>query len=168
MHPCPSCSAPLDDEGICTSCGALARGFFRGLDLGAPQLAEAVARGLDFYRLLEVAPDAEVRAVARRYRQLRTLFPDDPSGLAPEPARRLALLEVAGRVLTAPRLRQTYDQLRAERDVRVTAEVVRCAGCAAPLPIGAARCSFCGTARPAAPIPPAAPPEATSPPPSEP
>src|SRR5512145_1174659 len=99
-HPCPSCAAPLDEEGICTSCGALARGFFRGLDLGPPQIAQAVANGLDFYRLLGVAPDADVRAVARRYRQLRVLFPDDPSGLAAEPARRLALLERAGRVLT--------------------------------------------------------------------
>ena len=30
MHSCPSCAAPLDEEGICTSCGALARGFFGG------------------------------------------------------------------------------------------------------------------------------------------
>src|ERR671939_300588 len=104
MHACPSCSAPLDDEGICTSCGALARGFFRGLDLGAPRIADAVARGLDFYRLLGVAPDLETRAIARRYRQLRVLFPDDPSRLTDEPARRLALLELAGRVLTDPRL----------------------------------------------------------------
>ena len=118
MHPCPSCAAPLDEEGICTSCGALARGFFRGLDLGTPQIAAAVAKGLDFYQLLGVAPDADVRAVARRYRQLRVLFPDDPSGLAAAPARRLALLEHAGRVLTDPRLRQIYEQLRAERLAR--------------------------------------------------
>jgi hypothetical protein len=68
MHACPSCGAPLDDEGICTSCGALARGFFRGLDLGAPQIAQAVARGLDFYRLLGVEPDVDTRTIARRYR----------------------------------------------------------------------------------------------------
>jgi hypothetical protein len=48
MHPCPSCAAPLDEEGICTSCGALTRGFFRGLYLGTPQKAAAVANGLDF------------------------------------------------------------------------------------------------------------------------
>src|SRR5215212_10883441 len=112
MHPCPSCAAPLDEEGICISCGALARGFFRGLDLGTPAIAAAVANGLDFYQLLGVAPEADIRTVARRYRQLRVLFPDDPSSLATAPARRLALLEVAGRVLTDPQLRRTYDQLR--------------------------------------------------------
>jgi tetratricopeptide (TPR) repeat protein len=154
---CPSCAAPLDSEGVCTACGALARGFFRGLDLGAPQIAAAVARGLDFYHLLGVAPAAPIRQVVRRYRQLRALFPDDPSGLAPEPARRLALLETAGRALTDPALRRTYDQLRAERQVEVRAEVLRCAGCTAPLDPGAARCPYCGTQRPAEPAPPSAP-----------
>jgi hypothetical protein len=72
MHPCPSCAAPLDSEGICPSCGALSRGFFRALDLGIPQIADAVARGLDFYRLLEVSISADIRVIARRYRQLRT------------------------------------------------------------------------------------------------
>src|SRR5258706_175493 len=79
MHPCPSCAAPLDEEGICTSCGALARGFFRDLDLGPPQIAAAVVNGLDFYQLLGVAPEADVRSVARRYRQLPVPVPDDPS-----------------------------------------------------------------------------------------
>jgi len=65
MHSCPSCAAPLDEEGICTACGALARGFFRGLDLGTPQIAAAVAKGLDFYQLLGVPPNAEVRAPCR-------------------------------------------------------------------------------------------------------
>jgi len=153
-HPCPSCAAPLDDEGICTSCGALTRGFFRGLDLGVPQIADAIAHGLDFYRLLEVAPDADIRAVARRYRQLRVLFPDDSSSLATAPARRLALLEVAGRVLTDPQLRRTYDDLRAGRDPEVVAGVVRCSGCSAPLPPDVARCPFCSTPRPIAhPVP---------------
>src|SRR5215211_6782014 len=141
-HPCPSCAAPLDEEGICTSCGALTRGFFRGLDLGAPQLATAVANGLDFYLLLGVAPAADIRSIARRYRQLRVLFPDDPTDLAPEPARRLELLELAGRALTDPGLRQTYDQLRSS-GVAVTNQVLRCSGCAAPLPPDAARCGFC-------------------------
>jgi tetratricopeptide (TPR) repeat protein len=166
-HPCPSCGAPLDDEGICTSCGALTRGFFRGLDLGAPQIADAVAHGLDFYRLLEVAPDTDIRMVARRYRQLRVLFPDDPSSLATAPARRLALLEVAGRVLTDPQLRRTYDDLRAGQHPEVVAGVVRCSGCSAPLPPDVARCPFCSTPRPIAhPIPiepPGAGPPATDP-----
>src|SRR6478672_9048479 len=140
MHFCPSCAAPLDDEGICTSCGALARGFFRGLDLGRPQVAAAVANGLDFYQLLGVAPEVDIRSVARRYRQLRVLFPDDPSSLAAAPARRLELLEHAGRVLTDPRLRRIYEELRNSRTgsaaagVEVTNAVLRCAGCAAPLP----------------------------------
>src|SRR4051794_21606046 len=168
MHPCPSCAALLDEEGICTSCGALARGFFRGLDLGPPQIAAAVAKGLDFYRLLGVAPAADVRAVARRYRQLRVLFPDNPSSLAAAPARRLALLEHAGRVLTDPRLRQIYEQLRANSGAPVTNAVLRCAGCAAPLPAEAARCTFGGPPRPAEPQAPAARPAEAGPPPTEP
>src|SRR5690349_11953165 len=144
MHPCPSCAAPLDEDGICTSCGALARGFFRGLDLGRPQVAAAVANGLDFYQLLGVAPEADIRSVARRYRQLRVLFPDDPSSLAAAPARRLELLEHAGRVLTDPRLRRIYQQLRDSAGAMVTNTVLRCAGCAAPLPAEAIRCAFCG------------------------
>jgi curved DNA-binding protein CbpA len=168
MHPCPSCAAPLDDEGICTSCGALARGFFRGLDLGTPQIAAAVANGLDFYQLLGISPEADVRSVARRYRQLRVLFPDDPSGLAAAPARRLALLEHAGRVLTDPRLRQIYEQMRVSGSAPVTNAVLRCAGCAAPLPADATRCTFCGTPRPLEPQAPSAPPTEAGPPPAEP
>jgi curved DNA-binding protein CbpA len=168
MHSCPSCAAPLDEEGICTSCGALARGFFRGLDLGTPEIAAAVANGLDFYQLLGVLPDADVRSVARRYRQLRVLFPDDPSGLAAAPARRLALLEHAGRVLTDPRLRRIYEELRASGGAAVTNTVLRCAGCAAPLPAEAMRCTFCGTPRPVEPQAPAAPPTESGPPPTEP
>ncbi|HEY7598506.1 MAG TPA: DnaJ domain-containing protein, partial [Candidatus Limnocylindrales bacterium] len=161
MHPCPSCGAPLDDEGICTSCGALARSFFRGLDLGAPQIADAVARGLDFYRLLDVEPSADTRTVARRYRQLRVFFPDDPSDLAPASARKLALLEAAGRALTDPRLRKIYDDLRTGHSAELRTETVRCAGCAAPLPTDAARCPFCGTQRPVEPALPTAPPAPT-------
>jgi tetratricopeptide (TPR) repeat protein len=153
---------------MCTSCGALTRGLFRGLDLGTPQLARAVANGLDFYLLLGVPNDADTRTIARRFRQLRVLFPDDPRHLAPEPARRLELLELAGRTLTDPRLRATYDDLRAgsAADLKNTAQ--RCAGCAAPLPQEATRCSFCGTPRPPAPQPPDAPPSDAGPPPSEP
>jgi len=157
MHACPSCAAPLDNEGICTACGALSRGFFRGLDLGAPQIADAVGRGLDFYLLLGVTPSHDLRAIARRYRQLRTLFPDDPSGLQSEPARRLALLEAAGRTLTDPRLRRLYDELRANPGGVQTA-VLRCGGCAAPLPPEAPSCPFCGTPRPPEASAPSAPP----------
>ncbi|MEO7911093.1 MAG: molecular chaperone DnaJ [Roseiflexaceae bacterium] len=168
MHSCPSCAAPLDEEGICTSCGALARGFFRGLDLGTPQIAAAVANGLDFYQLLGVLPDADVRSVARRYRQLRVLFPDDPSGLADVPARRLKLLEHAGRVLTDPRLRRIYEQLRTSGGAAITNTVLRCIGCAAPLPNDATRCTFCGTPRPVEPQAPTAPPAEAGRPPTEP
>ena len=167
MHPCPACAAPLDEEGICTSCGALTRGFFRGLDLGTPQIAEAVSNGLDFYRLLGVTPDADIRSVARRYRQLRVLFPDDPSGLAAEPARRLALLERAGRVLTDPGLRRIYEELRTG-GAAVTNSVLRCAGCAAPLAAAAARCEFCGTPGVAERPAPSAPPAEPGPPAAEP
>jgi tetratricopeptide (TPR) repeat protein len=158
MPPCPSCGAPLDGEGICTSCGALARSFFRGLGLGAPQIAQAVARGLDFYRLLGVDTSADTRAIARRYRQLRVFFPDDPSDLAPEPARKLALLDLAGRALTDPALRRIYDELRCDERAEMSTEAVRCPACAAPFAPDAARCLFCGTPRPAGPALPPAPP----------
>jgi tetratricopeptide (TPR) repeat protein len=170
MHPCPSCGAPLDDEGICTACGALARGFFRGLDLGAPQMAQAVARGLDFYRLLGIDRDVDTRTIARRYRQLRVFFPDDPSDLAPQPARKLELLEVAGRALTDPKLRRIYDELRSGNAADLRNEAQRCGSCAAPLPADVARCPFCGTPRPAEQALPDAPPPPTpdTPPPAEP
>ena len=159
MQHCPSCAAPLDAEGVCTSCGALSRGFFRGLDLGPPQIAAAVARGLDFYRLLEVAPDADTHTIARRYRRLRVLFPDNPQRLAPEMARRLELLEIAGRVLTDPTMRRPYDDLRAGGNAGTELGVLRCPACAAPLPQDAHACQYCGTARPATSQPPAAPPD---------
>ncbi len=162
MNTCPSCAAPLDSDGICTSCGSMSRGFFRGLDLGPPQVAAAVARGLDFYRLLELERSTDIHTIARRYRQLRAIFPDDPRRLAPEPARRLELLELAGRVLTDPTLRQTYDQLQQGAD-RATIGVVRCTACAAPFEAGADACIYCGTARPPEPHAPTTLPDAGPP-----
>jgi tetratricopeptide (TPR) repeat protein len=164
MAQCPSCGGSLDAEGICGACGALSRGFFRGLDLGRPQIAAAVTRGLDFYKLLEVAPDADTHTIARRYRRLRVLFPDDSRRLAPEPARRLELLEVAGRVLTDPPLRQIYDQLRSGEISKLELGVLRCIGCGAPFEQQAVHCQYCGTARPAAAQAPVAPPTADPPP----
>lgn len=158
MHHCSSCGSTLDDDGICPSCGALSRGFFRGLDLGAPQIAKAVQRGLDFYLLLGVPPAADIRVAARRYRQLRALFPDNPSRLNAAATRRLELLEVAGRALTDPYLRRIYDELRASDYAAVTNAVLRCAACGAPLPPDAAACVFCDTPRPVEAQPPAAPP----------
>ncbi len=158
MYSCPSCGAPLDLDGICTACGALSRGFFRELDLGTPQIADAVARGLDFYRLLDVPQDTDTRTIAWRYRRLRTLFPDNPSALAPEPAKRLALLEVAGRVLTDPKLRQSYDDLRLRGAEQVSNVVLRCASCAAPCINHASCCPYCGTPYPEQPAAPNAPP----------
>lgn len=159
IHSCPSCSAPLDDDGVCTSCGALSRGFFRNLDLGTPQIAAAVTRGLDFYRLLDVDRHATIHTIARRYRRLRVLFPDDPSSLASEPARKLALLELAGRVLTDPALRAQYDELRATGAPDAQAGVLRCTACGAPLRSETPWCAYCGTPRPIEPPPPAVPPE---------
>ena len=167
MHHCPSCGSILDDDGICASCGALSRGFFRDLDLGAPQIAAAVKHGLDFYRLLGVSTDSDLRAMARRYRQLRALFPDNPSCLSTTAARRLELLEVAGRTLTDSYLRRVYDELRAKHDATITTEVVRCSSCAAPLRPDASECAFCGTPRPSASAPPTMPTEGL-PPPTEP
>lgn len=158
MHHCPSCGSTLDADGICTACGALARGFFRGLDLGAPHIATAVTRGLDFYRLLGIAPSTDIRAAAKRFCQLRRLFPDDPSGLQPAARRRLELLEVAGRTLTDPRLRGLYDELRAQQPAAVTSQVLRCTACAAPLAPDESHCAFCGTPRPAEAALPSAPP----------
>mgnify|MGYP005840786867 CR=1 FL=1 len=160
---CPSCGATLGDDGICPSCGSLSRGFFRGLDLGAPQVAAAVARGLDFYRLLDVDQQAEAIEIARQYRRLRTLFPDDPTSLAPEPRRKFELLQVAGRILTDPSLRALYDQLRTSATPHIQNEVVRCSACGAPLHLGEVRCRYCGSPQPAQPAPPVVPPLAGPP-----
>jgi tetratricopeptide (TPR) repeat protein len=160
---CPSCGATLGDDGICVSCGSLSRGFFRGLELGAPQIAAAVARGLDFYRLLDVDQQAEALAIARQYRRLRALFPDDPSSLAPEPRRKFELLQVAGRVLTDPALRALYDQLRTSATPHIQNDVLRCPACGAPLHPEEARCLYCGSPRPAQPAPPVVPPLAGPP-----
>ncbi len=168
MYSCPSCAAPLDEDGICPACGALSRGFFGKLDLGRPQIALAVTRGLDFYRLLNVASDADIRTIARRYRQLRVLFPDDPRHLAAEPARKLSLLEHAGRVLTDPNLRQIYDELRARPHGDMAIAVMRCSACSAPLPPETSSCSYCGTPRPPEHAAPLAPPPEPGPPAAEP
>jgi tetratricopeptide (TPR) repeat protein len=132
------------------------------MDLGRPQIAAAVARGLDFYTLLEVDRAADTHTIARRYRRLRAIFPDDPSRLKPDVARRLELLEVAGRVLTDPSLRQIYEELRSG-SATPTTEVIRCSACAAPLTANATRCSFCGTAVNTTPMQ-ASPPMASPPP----
>ncbi len=161
---CPSCSAPLGSDGICPACGSLARGFFQGLDLGAPQVAAAVARGLDLYRLLGVEQRADAISIARQYRRLRALFPDDPSALAPEPRRKFELLQIAGRILTEPSLRAIYDRLLVSTDADLQKDVVRCESCGAPLRSDEPRCLYCGSPRPAAPMPPAAPPDAGPPP----
>lgn len=156
---CPSCGALLGSDGVCPTCGSLARGFFRGLDLGAPQVATAVTRGLDLYRLLGVDPRTDAVAIARQYRRLRALFPDDPSALAPEPRRKFELLQVAGRILTDPSLRALYDELRASAASGIQTSVVRCASCGAPLRADEPRCQYCGSLRPVAPTPPALPPD---------
>lgn len=72
-----------------------------------------MAHGLALYRLLDVNQHAEAIMIARQYRRLRALFPDDPSALASEPRRKFELLQVAGRILTDLSLRVIYDELRA-------------------------------------------------------
>lgn len=160
---CPSCSAPLGSDVVCPACGSLVRGFFQDLDLGAPQVAAAVARGLDLYRLLGIDQHAEAITIARQYRRLRSLFPDDSSALAPEPRRKFELLQVAGRILTDPSLRAIYDELRASAASAMQKSVVRCASCGAPLRSDEPRCLYCGSPRPAEPTPPAMLPEAGPP-----
>lgn len=160
---CPSCGGALDDSGCCTGCGALSRRYFGNLDLGAPQIAEAVQHGLDFYRLLDLAHDAEQTTIARRYRRLRVHFPDAIAGLAPEPARRVRLLELAGAVLTEPALRAQYDAMRATDAATLDTVVRRCAGCGAPLAAGAMHCRYCAMAAPQLAAAPAVPPGAPAP-----
>jgi tetratricopeptide (TPR) repeat protein len=149
----------LSSDGICPACGSLARGFFRGLDLGAPQVATAVACGLDLYRLLGVDPHADAITIARQYRRLRALFPDDPSALAPEPQRKFELLQVAGRILTDLSLRALYNELRTSAASGIQKGVVRCESCGAPLRGDEPRCRYCGSSRPVEPAPPARPPD---------
>lgn len=145
MLSCLFCSAPLDGEGFCTSCGALVQGFSRTIPLGTEQLEDAVERGLDFYRLLEVAPEADIYTIGRRYQQLRGLFPLDPAYLNSEQARRLTLLEVVGRVLTHPRLRATYDSLRVQRQATANSSAQYCETCGATRMHDAVVCPYCAT-----------------------
>ncbi|GIW02148.1 DnaJ domain-containing protein [Roseiflexus sp.] len=160
---CPSCSATLGSDGICPACGSVTRGFFRGLNLGAPQVAAAVAQGLDLYRLLGVDQHADAITIARQYRRLRALFPDDPSALAAEPRRKFELLQVAGRILTDPSLRALYNELRVSAAAGIQQGVVRCESCGAPLQGNEPRCRYCGSLRPGEPAPPATPPDAGPP-----
>lgn len=157
MEPCPACAAPLPPDGLCPACGALSRGMFGGVDIATPQIADAVERGFDFYRLLGASPDDDQPTLARRYRRLRTLFPDTAARLEPRAARKLALLETAGRVLTHPQHRAAYDTLRTRHAPQLETAVRRCSGCGAPLGEGNT-CRYCATAAPARAEAPAAPP----------
>ncbi|MCS6842548.1 MAG: DnaJ domain-containing protein [Roseiflexus sp.] len=106
-----------------------------------------MVHGLDLYRLLVVDQHAEAITIARQYRRLRALFPDDPSALAPEPWRRFELLQVAGRILTDPSLRAIYNELHASATASMQKGVVRCASCGAPLQVGEPCCLYCGLLR---------------------
>src|SRR3954452_24245512 len=134
MVPCPSCGAALPGDGRCSFCGSQARGFWRELDLGTPELAAAVMQGLDYYLVLGALPHADGPAVAEAYRQARSRFPDDPRWLVPQIARQLGVIEEAWRILGVPLRRELYDHLRSQNGQ--TGDQVRaiyCQQCGAPV-----------------------------------
>jgi hypothetical protein len=109
---CPNCGAPLNTEGVCASCGATARGFYKGQDLGALAHARALEQGLDYYLLLQVDEAASASEVQTAYWQLRQHFPHDMRRLVLAQRRRLELIEQAYTVLGNPASRRAYDELR--------------------------------------------------------
>lgn len=120
MTTCPNCAAPLSLEGVCTSCGAVARGFYRELDLGRLDLAQAVDQGLDYYLLLQLTPAASPGEIQAAYSSRRLLFPGDTSRLEQSQRRHFELVEQAWYVLGDPARRQRYDELRTHARARVS------------------------------------------------
>lgn len=149
--PCPNCGAQLNDAGYCAHCGSQARGFWRDLDLGTPELAAVVMEGLDYYLVLNVAEDVAQQAIEDAYRQRRLLYPHDARYLHPQLARQLGVLEEAWRILGVPQRRKLYDQLRQSQDdnggERAAIRGLNCASCGAPVAHSASFCPACGAAR---------------------
>jgi curved DNA-binding protein CbpA len=117
---CPNCGASLDQQGICTNCGASVRGFYGELDLGRIDIARAVEQGLDYYLLLNIRPTASAAAIETAYWQARRSLPPTPDvrRMPPTLAQRLTLIEQAGYILRDPQRRQLYDRLHRERQAR--------------------------------------------------
>lgn len=152
ITPCPSCGAPLSAAGKCTHCGSQSRGFWNDLDLGVPELADAVIEGLDYYLVLDAAADSDMLALSDAYVARRRRFPDDPRQLHPQVARQLGLLEEAWRILSVPERRAVYDRLLAaqERGVRGLDALIRalnCSQCGAPFEAAERFCGACGSPR---------------------
>lgn len=148
--PCPSCGAILEDHGHCPYCGGQARGFWNELDLGTPELASAVAQGLDYYLALGLQYTDSHTSIAEAYRLARQRYPDDPRSLLPLIARHLGLIEEAWRILGDPQRRAVYDRLCGRRETTsITSEVrtLRCANCGDPYEISDRRCPSCGSLR---------------------
>lgn len=150
--PCPDCGASLPPTGLCAYCGSQARGFWNDLDLGRPELADAVMQGLDYYLVLNVAAGADDASLSAAYRIARRLYPDDPRRLHPQLARQLGLLEEAWRILGVPERRALYDRLRtaSNRSRPAKSAQIRsldCVNCGSPVAADAQICAACGTER---------------------
>jgi curved DNA-binding protein CbpA len=149
--PCPNCGAQLNDAGYCAHCGGQARGFWRDLDLGTPELAMVVMEGLDYYLVLNVAEDVAQQAIEDAYRHRRLLYPHDARYLHPQVARQLGLLEEAWRILGVPQRRALYDQLRQSQHdqtgERAAVRGINCVSCGAAVSSSATFCPACGSQR---------------------
>ncbi len=117
LETCPNCGAPdFSPDTPCLSCGYTARGSFQGLDLGTVDIARAVEQGLDYYLLLGLKPDADTSTIEKAYWQRHHQLPVNQQRVPPDMAKRIKLVEQAGFVLRDPTRRQTYDELRRQRN----------------------------------------------------
>ena len=82
---------------------------------------------VDYYRLLEVGPQASAEEIQAAYRRLAKAFHPDLHAGSAAAASRMASLNVAKSVLLDPETRAVYDQVRSVRGprARVTAAAAR-------------------------------------------
>lgn len=107
--------------------------------------------GLDYYLVLDAAPDATQAALSDAYRRRRMLYPDDPRTLHPQLARQLGLLEESWRILGLPDRRAVYDRLRNARAQQSANQPalrsLSCVGCGGALGTASSFCPACGAAQ---------------------
>jgi curved DNA-binding protein CbpA len=107
---CPACGALVGkDDDQCNYCGASLVGIVGKLEVATPQMAQAVAEGLDYYAVLEVGPYATPNEIELAYHRQLERWTLVPPTMAEEAARKIELVEQAYAVLGDPSKRATYD-----------------------------------------------------------
>jgi curved DNA-binding protein CbpA len=80
-----------------------------------------MAEALDYYEILQVSPNAETEVIDAAYRKLASKYHPDKN-LSPDATRQMQNINVAYDVLKDPAKRRSYDQERAARAKRHTAQ----------------------------------------------